>query len=75
MKAILEFDLPDDQDEFTMATKASKYWVALWDISQRYRSKLKHEQLSESEYLLIEAERDAFFEILEGHGINLNEIS
>ena len=42
MKAILEFDLPDDQEEFEIANRAMDYHSALWDIDQHMRTCLKH---------------------------------
>jgi hypothetical protein len=38
MKAIIEFKLPKDQEEYEMANNASKMYTALWDIKQLFRS-------------------------------------
>lgn len=55
MKAVLEFDLPEDNSEHIMCVNASKYYCCLWDIDQELRSLLKHghqhksvEELAES---------------------------
>lgn len=43
MKAVLEFNLPEEQNEFDLATKASKMYSALFDIrSQIFRPARKH---------------------------------
>ncbi len=42
MKAILQFDLPDEEPGFKMATNAGAYFSALWEIDQKLRSWLKH---------------------------------
>lgn len=43
MKAILEFNLPEDQSEFELASKAGKMHSALWDIAQEvFRPARKH---------------------------------
>ena len=42
MKAIIEFELPEDQEEYQMANNASKMYTALWDIKQLFRSTLKY---------------------------------
>lgn len=42
MKATLEFNLPEDQQQFTSATNANKYASILWDIRQEIRGILKH---------------------------------
>lgn len=73
MKAILEFNLPEDNEEFTMATKASSYSVALWDINQFLRSEIKYnEQLSEDAYDEVVKIREKFHDILNDHNISLD---
>lgn len=47
MKAILRFDLPEDQSEFDAAIHGREAISALWDIDQRCRSALKHGDPSE----------------------------
>lgn len=43
MKAILEFNLPEEQGEFDLATKAGNMHSALWDIAQEvFRPARKH---------------------------------
>jgi hypothetical protein len=42
MKAILEYDLPDEQEEFEIAIKSRDYFCQLWKIDQHLRSILKH---------------------------------
>lgn len=41
-KAILEFDLPDDQGDFDAALAGRAALSALWDIDQHCRGLLKH---------------------------------
>ena len=42
MKAILEFNLPEDRDDFALATNASKMWSVLWELDQDLRAKVKY---------------------------------
>lgn len=42
MKWILEFDMPDDREEFDMNRKAGDYMSACHDIDQYCRNQLKH---------------------------------
>jgi len=42
MKATLEFDLPDEKEEYEITSKASDYFHQLWEIDQHLRSLLKH---------------------------------
>ena len=62
MKAILEFDLPEEQEEYKMANKGSDYFHALWDIDQEiFRKRVKYDDtLSDKEYKLVEKMREEF---------------
>jgi len=44
MKANLEFNLPDDEELFEIATKAMDWALLAWDIDQFMRNKIKYEQ-------------------------------
>lgn len=70
MKAILEFNLPEDKEEYEMTINASKYYLALWGIKQELRKQLKYAELSEQEYEIYEKVSDKFYEILGDNGIN-----
>ena len=41
-KAILEFNLPEDNQEFLLATSGLKFWSVLWELDQSLRSKTKY---------------------------------
>ena len=43
MKAILEFELPDDKTEFDTASKAMDWAILAWDIEQYIRNRLKYQ--------------------------------
>ena len=73
MKAILEFNLPDDQNEFDLAIQGSKMYLALWDISQELRTLWKYEELNEDEWNMVERIRDKFYEILDENQIKLDK--
>ena len=42
MKAILEFNLPEDKDGHIIATQGIDYICTLWDIDQLCRTMAKH---------------------------------
>lgn len=42
MKAILEFNLPEDKEDFDFATNAVKYYSALVEFDQWLRSEYKY---------------------------------
>lgn len=45
MKAIIEFDLPDDQDEFKRAVQGYEYYRALWEIKEWVRKQEQYPDL------------------------------
>lgn len=42
MKAILEFNLPEESEEFDLANRAGEVSGILWDVSQKIRERLKY---------------------------------
>jgi hypothetical protein len=42
MKAILEFNLPEDNQEFELASKALKMFGTLWDFDVWLRTEIKY---------------------------------
>ena len=56
MKAILEFNLPEDNEEFEAATKAMDWAILAWDIDQFIRNKIKYEQDREGVLQLVRNE-------------------
>ena len=73
MKATLEFNLPDDQNEFDLAVQSGNMYAALWDISQELRTLWKYEELSEEEWKMVDKIRNKFFEILDVSQIKLDK--
>jgi len=50
MKAILEFDLPEDNTDFQAAINGQNYKSAIWDFDQLLRSEMKYKELSDETY-------------------------
>ena len=69
MKAILEFDLPEDVKAFNRASSATDLALALWDVDGYLRGVDKYDLKHD-----IEKIRESFFEILESYGIILDNI-
>ncbi len=42
MQAILKFNLPEEENEFKVATRASDYFCILFDLDQEMRKFLKY---------------------------------
>jgi hypothetical protein len=74
MKAIIEFELPQDQEEYEMANNASKMYTALWDIKQLFRSTLKYNPagLNDEQLEQWEIMRGEFFDILDNNDLKLD---
>ena len=43
MEAKLKFDLPEDKEEFEVASKAMDWSILAWDIEQYIRNRLKYQ--------------------------------
>jgi hypothetical protein len=73
MKAILEFNLPEDNYEYKKAVNADKYFTALEDIYQLLRTKVKYAEKTEAEDKVYNEVYDDFYRILNDYNINLFE--
>jgi hypothetical protein len=73
MKAILEFNLPDDQYEYNLARDAWRFKSVLIDMDNWLRNKVKYQEdvLSEDEYKAYCECRDKLTEMINEEGINL----
>ena len=73
MKAILKFNLPDDQHEYAMATQGSAMHSVLWDMDQWLRSQTKYapDDMSEDTYKAFELCREQLHEFVHDNSINL----
>jgi len=72
MKSILEFNLPEEQEDFDLAVHGGKWMSVCWDLDQHLRSKLKYEQsLSEEQYKVLEETRDKLRELLTDYNLEL----
>lgn len=54
MKAILEFNLPEDGDDFRHAVNGEQYFIALHNIREDVRQIWKHRELPEKEHILVD---------------------
>ena len=53
MKATLEFNLPEDNDDFKLATKGKDWWNVCWEMDQWLRTQYKYmpdEEYSKDKY-------------------------
>ena len=76
MKAILEFNLPDDQQDFELASNAMKFWSVLYDLDQDLRSKTKYasDNLPQDKYDAYQEVRDILHELMSNNNISLDMV-
>lgn len=76
MEAILKFNLPEDKDEFTLATKGSALYSAIFDIYNYLRSIWKYDEtLDEKQNELINKIYERFFELLNENDVSIDMVS
>ena len=73
MKAILEFNLPEDKQEFDFATQGSDWWNVCWTLDQELRSKMKYGNLSQNDYEIYEKIREELRGFIEEQGLDLDQ--
>jgi hypothetical protein len=54
MKAILEFNLPEDGDDFRYAINGEEYYIALRNIKEDVRQIWKYRELPEEQWNLVD---------------------
>lgn len=73
MKAILEFNLPEDQAEHYCAIKGADMLNVLWELKAELRSMRKYGELSDKQYDIVEKIEDFLFSSLNSNDINLDK--
>jgi hypothetical protein len=73
MKAVLEFDLPEDQDDFQSAINGNNYKSAIWDFDQLLRSEMKYKELSDETYQAYKWCREELRKILEQDNLYIEQ--
>jgi hypothetical protein len=75
MKAILEFNLPDDDQEFRLATSGMRWWSAMTDIDNELRRKIKYvEEMSDDTREELEVLRTFIHETLAENKVSLDDV-
>ena len=71
MKAVLEFNLPDDQEEYELCNKAQDMSYALHQIQQYLRSKVKYETDDPNKWEAYDEMYQEFYNIINKNNIQL----
>ena len=75
MKAILEFNLPEDQYEFNTALKGSGWKHVCWQMDQYLRKKIKYnDSLSEEQLKVYEGVREELYGFMSDNKVDLHEV-
>ncbi len=74
MKAILEFNLPEDDHEFKMATTGASMHSVLWEMEKWLRSNTKHgpDSIPKDEYKAYERCRETLRELMNDKNISFD---
>jgi hypothetical protein len=75
MKAILEFELPEDKQDFDFATQGSDWWNVCWQMDQWLRGQTKHspDSMSDDTYKALEECRDKLRELITNNGLDIDQ--
>ena len=69
MKATIEFNLPEEEEQFNAANKGMDWALLTWDIDQLLRNKLKYSDLLPNTRAELEEIRDTLNEMLVDKGL------
>jgi hypothetical protein len=74
MKAILEFNLPEDKSEFEDASNGTKWKLLVWDLDQYLRSQIKYnsDNLTDEAYNKLEKVREQLHDLIRENGLTLD---
>jgi len=74
MKATLEFNLPDDQQEYDLANNGLNFWNVLWELEQDLRTKTKYaaDDLPQDKWDAYQEIRDLLRELMTENNIDFN---
>ena len=70
MKAILEFELPEDREEYVAASRGMEWALLVLDIDQFIRNKIKYEQDKDG---ILQLVRDRLYFNMEEKGLKYPE--
>lgn len=77
MKAVLEFQLPEDKDDFECASKANDLFLTIFDLDQFLRERIKYatDQVPQEAIQSLQEVRDHLYNLLEERRLSLEMLS
>ena len=76
MKAILEFNLPEDKQDFDFATQGSDWWNVCWEMDKWLRAQYKYmpdEKYSKEKYDTYVEAREKLLELITENNLNIDQ--
>jgi hypothetical protein len=73
MKAIIEFNLPEEQAEHYCAIKGADMLNVLWELKAELRSMLKYGELPDKQYEIVEKIQGYLIQSLNDNDVNLDK--
>lgn len=70
MKGIIEFDLPEERDEFQLCQDAWKYRATIDDAFEYLRQQLKYTDRADSEVKVLEEIRSKLLDTMVGYELS-----
>lgn len=77
MKARLEFNLPEDNTDFKLATQGKDWWYVCWQMDQWLRKEYKYmsdEEYCEVKYDCLNRARKKLNEFMIENGVSFDDI-
>lgn len=76
MKAILEFNLPDDEQEYNLANNAMNFWNVLWELDQELRANTKYapDDMTDDDYDAYQKIRETLNELMIENNVSLDMV-
>lgn len=71
-KVNIEYNLPDEQNEYEVAMQATKVQSFLWDFSQQLRSWRKYHHDFKDANDALDQIREEFYRLLSEHNVNID---
>lgn len=72
MKAIFEFNLPEEQNEYDVMNQSRKVQSFLWDFSQQLRAWQKYHHDFKDADDALDKIREEFYRLISEHQINID---
>jgi hypothetical protein len=69
MKAILEFELPEDKENFDVSSKGMDWAIVAWDLDQLLRNMMKYGHEYKDTDTALQYVKDALNEMLVDRGL------